>query len=173
MKVFLSHSIAPDDGPVAARLRAVAAAYGIQILLPDRSVAVAGRVPPKIRQQIEGADAVVVLATEGAVVDPHVPGEVGHAIDKDKPLLALVEDGVEVDFVPEEDVVHFDRNDRAAHEAELIDALKGLQDELVAESNAQTAKAVGWLAGIAIGLVGLGAIAAALASDPDEEDDEA
>jgi hypothetical protein len=38
MRVFLSYAVGPVDASIAARLRAVAAAYDVAILLPDRTV---------------------------------------------------------------------------------------------------------------------------------------
>lgn len=174
MKVFLSHSIAPEDGPVASRLRAVAAAYGIKLMLPDRSAAVAGTPTKAVRKQILDADAVVLLATEGAILDPHVPAEVEFALEEGVPMLALLEDGVEADFLEDEEIVHFDRHNQALHERGLIEALESLRTELrEADEKAAQTQAIGWLAGLAIGLVGLGAIAAALvASDNEEDEDE-
>lgn len=65
----------------------------------------------------------------------------------------------------------FDRHERAAHEKQLIVALKQLARELKKRESKETAQAVGWIAGIAIGLIGLGALAAAQATEGGDEAD--
>jgi len=37
MNVFLSYAVGPSEGSIPERLSAVAAAYGISLLLPDRT----------------------------------------------------------------------------------------------------------------------------------------
>ena len=153
MKVFLIHSIRPDDGPVASRLRAVAAAYGVSVVLPLR-----GTLPlsGETRSEIANSAAVIVLATTSAIHDPHVAAEAHEAIRLRKPMVALVEKGVillrELDA---SHVVRFARENPAAHEQELLRALKSL-----GKTGAPPLAAVGWIAGIAVALVGLAAVLA-------------
>lgn len=164
MRVFLSHSISPEDGPVAARLKAVAAAYGVVVLLPEvtrpASAAVLSRTE---KTAIKNADAVVVLATMGATRSRWVGLEVTEAIRLGKPIIALVEDGVEFPEQAGVQLVHFDRQAPAGHEGELFEALKNLGEQQ--KETRQNMAALGWIAGIAIGLVALGAIAVVLSTD--------
>jgi len=60
MRVFLSHAFAVEDGPMAVRIRAIVAIYGIQMVLADRVLS-----PGELETEIARADAVLALATLG------------------------------------------------------------------------------------------------------------
>ena len=153
MNVFLSYAIGPSDGPIPARLRAVAAAYNISILLPDRTytspVSLSGDTLAKIMQ----SDAVIALVTTTARPESRnlVNSELSHAAQSHKPVIALMENGVPVQTAPGTHLVYFDRFNPAAHESSLITAL----DQIRREKWKQDLTALGWIAGIALGLVAL------------------
>lgn len=178
VNIFLSHSVSPEDGPVASRLKAVAAAYGIRVLLPERS----GPGPKRALgteaiRLIRSADAVVALVTERATQSEWVMAELQAAEAAGKPIVALVEDDVALDSKDAKVPIHivrFDRSNPASHEDELVTALNAIGEEAKAKPAAKAqretaakreAAAVGAFAGIAIGLLALGAFALALSSD--------
>ena len=68
MKVFLSYAVGQLDAAVAARLRAVAAAYDISILLPDRTSIIYNRLSADTLKKIQQSDAVIGLLTTSAQV---------------------------------------------------------------------------------------------------------
>lgn len=171
MDLFLSHSIADDDGPVASRLKAVAAAYGLRVLLPERG---SSRKPNRAtRDAIQGAAAVLALVSEDSPSLDAVDAELAVARESGKPVIALLEEGVALRHEPDH-VVRFDRDDPASHEEELGEALAALarEQERAAlpgvASWSLAAAALGALAAIAIGLLGLAALATALAPGEDE-----
>lgn len=180
MNIFLSHSVAPEDGPIASRLKAVAAAYGIRVLLPERSGPSPKRaLGSETTKLIRSADAVVALITERATQSAWVMAELQAAEAAGKPIVALVEDEVVLDgkdaSVPLH-IVRFDRSSPASHEDELVGALRAIAAEAKAKRAAKAQRevaakretaAVGAFAGIAIGLLALGAFAMALSSDDD------
>ena len=153
MKVFLSYAVGPWDAPIAARLRAVAAVYNISILLPDRTQVLHNGLPSDTQAKIREADAVIALATSTAPADPInlVYLELQNATQARKPIIALVEEGVQLPGIPLTHMVYFNRYDPTIHEAVLVDALNHIRSEQVK----QNWTALGWIAGIALGLVAL------------------
>ena len=63
MNVFLSYAVSPFDSPIAARLRAVAAAYDISIVLPDRTERPSNGLGIDTQNKIGQSDAVIALIT--------------------------------------------------------------------------------------------------------------
>lgn len=162
MNVFLSHSVSIRDAPVAARLRAVAASYDIRLLLPLREHHYRqGRLTAEVKKLIESSDAVIALATTDAAWDQSVSLEVQEAIRAGKPIIALVEQGVNVNGIPADNIVRFNRLNPAGHEEELVRVLQRIRSQIGAQ---QITNALGWIAGIALGLVSLTAVADALGS---------
>ncbi len=159
MIVFLSHSFAPDEAAIAARLRAVAAAYDIQVLLPDRLNPYRRDVAPKdTRTKIAESDAMIAMATVNALHSREVSSEVAEAIRLGKPVVALVEQGVTVNGVPPDRIVQFDRANPMAHEKGLMLALQRLRNQPLHSRQADWSTALMWLAGIALGMVALNAL---------------
>lgn len=163
VNVLLSHSIADADGPLASRLRAVAASYGVVLVLPERRPASsrALTLPKSTTSAIEHADAVLALVTRGSDDRKSVEAEVTAAIKHKKPLVLLTEVSMDLPSLRGDvHVVHFDRKSPTGHEAALGAALQALQKRSGrkrAESAAmRNALAIGAIAGIAVGLLALG-----------------
>lgn len=157
MKVFLSYAVGQLDAPIAARLRAVAAAYDISILLPDRTQATHGGINTDIRNQIKQSDAVIALMTRTAQVAAVnlVNFELQVAARASKPVIALIEQGVPVQNIPASQIVYFDRTQPTAHEASLLRVL----EQIRSKKRENDLTALGWIAGIALGLVALSELA--------------
>jgi hypothetical protein len=151
MNIFLSHAVSIQDAPLAARLRAVAASYGMQILLPDRSNP--GMVMTDLEQKLPQADVVLVLITNNAVDLAAVNFEMAAAHQLGKPILALVEDTNAVAGLSEQQIVKFNRFNPVAHEHKLMAALQ----QLGAQNKADWT-ALGWIAAIALGFVALSSL---------------
>lgn len=164
VKVLLSHSVAESDGPLASRLRAVAASYGVTLLLPERREGPSRAVAPlkSTVEAITGADAVLALVTEGSSEIRAVGAEVTRALKLKKPVVLLVEGSVTLPEVQGDvHVVRFDRAQPANHEqalARALDHIRGKKLRRAAKVSAiQEAVTIGAIAGIAIGLLALGA----------------
>ncbi|MGI9105559.1 MAG: TIR domain-containing protein [Pyrinomonadaceae bacterium] len=157
MKVFLSYAVGRLDAPIAARLRAVAAAYDISILLPDRTQAAHGSINTDVRNQIKQSDAVIALLTRTAQVAAVnlVNLELQAAARAGKPVIALIEQGVPVQNIPANQIVQFDRAKPTAHEASLLNVL----NQIRSKKRKDDLTALGWIAGIALGLVALSELA--------------
>lgn len=163
---------------MASRLKAVAAAYGIRVLLPERPGPSPKRaLGSEATKLIRSADAVVALVTERATQSEWVMAELQAAEAAGKPIVALVEDDVHLDATQARvplHVVRFDRSNPASHEEELVSALDAIAKEAKSRHAARVqreiaakreAAAVGAFAGIAIGLLALGAFALALSNE--------
>jgi hypothetical protein len=154
MKVFLSHALGLFDAPIAARLRAVAAAYDIEILLPDRTQTPFGILAADTQRQIKQSDAVIVLATRTAQAQliNTLNIELIFAAQSGKPIITLIEQGVSFQSVPNTPIVYFDRSNPAVHEAALLNVLEQIRQQ----KRKNDLTALGWIAGITLGLVALG-----------------
>jgi nucleoside 2-deoxyribosyltransferase len=157
MKVFLSYAVGHLESAIAARLRAVAAAYDISIVLPDRTIAPGQNIATEIRKQINQSDALIALITKSASFESsnNVNLEVLVAARESKPIIALVEQGVLMQGVPYQ-VVYFDRSDPTAHEAALMTTLAQMRHQQKWKNGLAT---LGWIAGITLGLVALSEMA--------------
>jgi hypothetical protein len=154
VNVFLSYAVAPFDTPIAARLRAVAAAYDISILLPDRNQVFQKGLSLDTQAKIKTSDAVIALITTMApkhLVDT-VNLEVQAAAQSSKPVIALIEQGVHIQPAPGTQIVYFNRFEPAAHEKPLVDALANIRQQ---KQLKQSLVALGWVAGIALGMIAL------------------
>ena len=126
MNVFLSYAVEPFDTPIAARLRAVAAAYDISILLPDRHQILPNGLSIDTQTKIGSCDAVIALITRSApnYLVNVVNLELQAATQSHKPIIALIEQGVQIQAAAGTQLVYFDRFEpAAAHEKPLVDAL--------------------------------------------------
>lgn len=157
MNVFLSYAVAALDTPIAARLRAVAAAYDISILLPDRTQLNHDGLPSETQTRIQSSDAVIALVTVTA--SPNlialVNAELRAAVQLEVPVIALIEQGIHIEAAPETHVVYFDRFLPTAHEQQLGVALSKIQQR---KQSQDSLSALGWIAGIALGLIALSEI---------------
>ena len=156
MKVFLSYAVRDWDAPIAARLRAVAAAYDIAILLPIRTPGVQNGITTDTLTKIKQSDAVIALVTNTA--PRHLVNVVNlewqTAAQAGKPIIALIEQGVTLQSAAP-GVVYFDRLNPTAHESSLMNALQQIRNQ---QQWKKDLTALGWIAGIALGLVALGEV---------------
>jgi hypothetical protein len=154
MKVFLSYAVGQLDSSFAARLRAVAAAYDVVILLPDRTWISNNGIETETQSKIKESDAVIALvtATSDAAGWNQVNFELQAATHARKPVIALVEKGVQFQGAPGTQLIQFNRYDPTAHEASLVAVLAQIKQQAQWKKDLT---ALGWIAGIALGLVAL------------------
>jgi len=154
VNVFLSYAVAPFDTPIAARLRAVAAAYDISILLPDRNQLFQNGLTTDTETKIRSSDAVIALITSMAPnhVVSAVNLELQAAAQSSKPVIALIEQGVQMQPSAGTQLVYFNRFEPTAHEKPLMDALANIRQQ---QQWKQGLIALGWIAGITLGMIAL------------------
>ncbi len=154
MNVFLSYAVGPGDGPIAARLRAVAAAYELAIVLPDRTQIFHNSLAIDTLTKVNESDAVIALVTKTAPFDElnAVKLELTAATLAAKPIVGLIEQGMASPYPAVANMVYFDRHNPNAHETALMQALQQLRNQ---QQWKKDLTALGWIAGIALGLVAL------------------
>ncbi len=157
MKVFLSHAVGPLDASIPARLRAVAAAYDIEILLPERPQWSSNEVSGDSINKVALSDAVIALATTTANYNDIslLNRELQMAAQLKKPVVTLIEQGVALQAPPNTYIINFNRRDYRFHEQSLFNVLSQMRNQ---QQQQTTITALGWIAGIALGLVALGAL---------------
>lgn len=156
MELLLSHSIGPEDGPLASRLKALTSAYEVRLVLPERG-------PGARRPSLRGIDAVLALVTRDGEAAEAVETELAEAVRAKKPVLAIVEDGVALSASPPGvRPVRFRRDEPQAHEDALHDALAALvatrRTAAAQRAARHTALAMGAVVAIAVGLLALAVI---------------
>jgi hypothetical protein len=110
MDIFLSHSFSPIEMAVAWRLQTLAAAHGLTMRVPHPVDRKRG-LTTAVRQMVDASELVVGFYT-GKLTQP-VVDEIRYAIDRGKPVLLVIEEGVallpsfrglpHVTFRPEQD----------------------------------------------------------------------
>jgi hypothetical protein len=153
MNVFLSYAVGPSEGSIPERLSAVAAAYGISLLLPDRTYPSSDSLNADTMANITQSDAIIALVT---ITGPPelwnvVNSELRHALQSRKPVIYLMETCAPFQTPPGAHLVYFDRFNPVAHESSLTTTL----DEIRVEHRNQDFTALAWIAGIAVGLVAI------------------
>lgn len=96
-KVFLSYSTDPEEHAIAWRLQTLAATHGIQLFVPQRSgfnlpSARVPVLPDQIRGAIDQSDCILAIITSST--GPAVEKELNYALEKDKLIIPIVEQGV-------------------------------------------------------------------------------
>jgi hypothetical protein len=138
-------------------LRVVAAAYDIAILLPIRTAVVQNGITTDTLTKIKQSDAVIALVTKAAPA--HLVNVVNlecqAAAQAGKPIIALIEQGLTLQSAAPGSVVYFDRLNPTAHEFSLMNALQQIRNQ---QQWKKDLTALGWIAGIALGLVALGEV---------------
>lgn len=86
--IFLSHSAA--DGPLVAGIRAQLEAIGIGVYLYEEDIQPGRSIPEKLQQAIREQDALIALLTPASAMRSFVHHEVGYALGRGKPAVALV-----------------------------------------------------------------------------------
>jgi hypothetical protein len=93
-RVFLSYSLDPAEHALAWRLQTLAAAYGLEMYVPERATSGAahGGTPLAIRNAIDKSDCVLAIIT--AQANLNVQKELKYAIDKNKLIIPIVHSDV-------------------------------------------------------------------------------
>lgn len=92
-RIFMSHG--SEDVGIAAEIRNRATAIHVETYLYEHDVRPGDPVAAKVKQEIDRCDAVVVLLTLRSQDSAYVQQEIGYAEGKGKPVIPLVEPGVD------------------------------------------------------------------------------
>ncbi len=151
MKVFLSHALSPSDGALAARLRAVALAYNVELVLPNNENR--QLLPVANRRKIKQSDAVIVLITNNAQQVEAVNLELVLANQEKKPLIALVESPHLIRDLPSNQIIVFNRHYPKWHENQLFTALEQIKTQ---KNTSEVLNVLGAIGLVALGFLALG-----------------
>ena len=92
-RVFISHSTR-DHGLVIA-LANLLSKFGVEVFVAEWYLTPGEPLDKKVFQQIDRADCVVALLTRNGVRSNYVHQEIGYTIKAEKPLIPLVEKGID------------------------------------------------------------------------------
>lgn len=108
-QVFLSHSVASADKPLLEHVEHECAQLGIELYLAEREFAPT-TVTDKIRGAIQSSDCVIVLLTAAGKASSWVNQEIAIANEMEKPIVPLLEEGVEAPgLIRERDQIRYRR----------------------------------------------------------------
>jgi hypothetical protein len=147
MKVFLSYALPQYDNALPARLRAMALAYDVELLLPNANER--QNITSDTKQKIKKSQAVIALVTENAPQVQAVNFELQEANNQGKPVIALVESYGLIQNIQEDRVVLVNRFNPSQHETRLVQVL-----ELITANEKRGKELVATLTGL--GLIALG-----------------
>ncbi len=124
LSVFFSHNM--QDKELVDSLKAEAKQGDIDIYTFDGDVQAGEYVDKKIRERIGASDALVVLLSAQGVASPYVQQEIGVALALGKPVVPLVEKGVEIHrlaMLQGREVIFFERENPGAVKPTLMGQL--------------------------------------------------
>jgi hypothetical protein len=168
-RVFVSHSMRPDDLKVVHAAAEQLLASGIQCYLAERDPQPGTHLPDKVSQAIVDSDCLVAFLTQGGSASAFVNQEVGFALGRGKAVIPVVEKGLLASaLLAGAEFIEFDRTDpqpaiqrlsaylsgQHAHQQQLraIEAERSLG---AAEKRATTAEAIAIAAILVLVIVGL------------------
>jgi len=109
-QAFLSHSVSPTDRPLLDHVESQCATLGIDLYLAEREFAPSS-LTEKIREAIGDSDCVIVLLTTSGASSSWVNQEIAIANELAKPIVPLLEEGVDPPgLIRERDQIRFDRS---------------------------------------------------------------
>lgn len=92
-RVFISHS-AQDQGLVIS-LANLLSKFGVDVSVAEWYLTPGERVDEKVFEQIKKSDCIVALLTRNGMRSSWVQQEIGFSLQRDKPVIPMVEKGIE------------------------------------------------------------------------------
>ena len=92
-RVFISHS-AQDQGLVIS-LANLLSKFGVEAFVAEWYLTPGERLDKKVFEQIEKSDCIVALLTRNGMRSSWVQQEIGYSLQRDKPVIPMVEKGIE------------------------------------------------------------------------------
>lgn len=124
--IFLSHSA--QDGELVRGIKAQVEAIGVRVYLYEEHGSPGQALTPRLQRAIADHDALVVLLTPSSAPRSYVQQEVGFALGRGKPAVALVAPGVSTDalaMLNDQQYIKLDPADPLQGMAELLSDLRG------------------------------------------------
>jgi len=92
-RVFISHS-AQDQGLVIS-LANLLSKFGVEVFVAEWYLTPGERLDEKVLEQIDKSDCIVALLTRNGMRSSWVQQEIGYSLRRDKPVIPMVEKGIE------------------------------------------------------------------------------
>lgn len=92
-RVFISHS-AQDQGLVIS-LSNLLSKFGVEVFVAEWYLTPGERLDKKVLEQIKKSDCIVALLTRNGMRSSWVQQEIGYSLQRDKPVIPMVEKGIE------------------------------------------------------------------------------
>jgi len=92
-RVFISHS-AQDQGLVIS-LANLLSKFGVEAFVAEWYLTPGERLDKKVFEQIKKSDCIVALLTRNGMRSSWVQQEIGYSLQRDKPVIPMVEKGIE------------------------------------------------------------------------------
>ena len=157
-KVFISHSVHPDDTNILYTLANLLRQNGMDAYVAEWNPEYGNYLPDKIKNAINQSDVVIVILTNWSSRSAYVNQEIGYAEDR-KLIIPLVEKGVEIKgFLVGKEYAEFDRMNYDTTLVNVTGFLKNMNIEK------QQKEMLGNIILLGLGLLGLGALADYLSS---------
>ena len=92
-RVFISHS-AQDQGLIIS-LANLLSKFGVKVFVAEWYLTPGERLDKKVFEQIKKSDCIVALLTRNGIRSSWVQQEIGYSLQRDKPIIPMVEKGIE------------------------------------------------------------------------------
>jgi len=92
-RVFISHS-AQDQGLIIS-LANLLSKFGVKVFVAEWYLTPGERLDKKVFEQIKKSDCIVALLTRNGIRSSWVQQEIGYSLQRDKPVIPMVEKGIE------------------------------------------------------------------------------
>jgi len=92
-RVFISHS-SRDQGLIIS-LANLLSKFGVEVFVAEWYLAPGERLDKKVFEQIKTSDCIVALLTRNGIRSNWVQQEIGYSLKQDKPVIPIVERGIE------------------------------------------------------------------------------
>jgi len=92
-RVFISHS-AQDQGLVIS-LANLLSKFGVEVFVAEWYLTPGERLDKEVFEQIKNSDCIVALLTRNGLRSNWVQQEIGYSLQQDKPVIPMVEKGIE------------------------------------------------------------------------------
>jgi hypothetical protein len=158
LKVFLSHSVA--DLSIVTKMHDLLSAGGITVYIAELQPQPGVLISEKIEKMIRESDYFIALLTRDGQRSPFVNYEIGVAKGFNKPIIPLVEEGVQPPlYLQQREVLWFKRDDPEKTVEWLIEYLNYIRKEKAKAALMSALATLGLVAIIGIGLLGLFSLA--------------
>jgi len=154
LKVFISHSVA--DLNVVSKMYDLLGAAGITVYIAELQPQPGVLISEKVEKMIGESDYFIALLTQDGVRSPFVNYEIGIAKKSNKPIIPLLEEGVQIPlYLQQREILWFKRDNPERSVEWLIKYLNYIRKEKAKAALMSALATLSLVAIVGIGLLGL------------------